>query len=403
MRLLPLLTVAVAASGRLLADPVLVLPYFNLSKSAELHWVGESLGEAIRESLAARGVLVLGHDERKEAFTRLSIRPGAVLTRASIVKLGSAVDASHVVYGQYEIAGLEAAPAGKSTLRITARIVDLHATRQSPPFDELGALEDLATLQTHLAWQMVRYFAGGRAPSEEEFRNAYPPLRLDAIESYIRGLMADAPDQKQRFFAQAARLEPRFSLPAFQLGRLYATRKEYRYAIDWLERVQRTDSGYLEGQFLLGLSRYYTGDYARAEAAFRLVADSVPLNEVWNNLGAAQSRRNTPEAAASFAKALEGDSADPDYHFNLGYTLWKRGQFDRAADSFRTALDRKPDDVEATLMLGRCLKKSGPRPGDPRSDGLERVKLNYEESAYRQLRVALQPKGNGLSLPTPAR
>ena len=49
------------------------------------------------------------------------------------------------------------------------------------------------------------------------------------------------------------------------------------------------------------------------------------MNEVYDDLGAAQSRLNATEAAlASFRKALEGDSADPDYHFNLGYTLVAR-------------------------------------------------------------------------------
>jgi hypothetical protein len=43
-------------------------------------------------------------------------------------------------------------------------------------------------------------------------------------------------------------------------------------------------------------------------------------------------------------------------------------------------------------MLGRCLKKSGPRPGDPRSEGLERLKYNYEERAYRQLKAAVRAK-----------
>ncbi len=113
---------------------------------------------------------------------------------------------------------------------------------------------------------------------------------------------------------------------------------------------------------------------------------------MFNNLGVAQSRRNEAQTLENLKKALDGDSADPDYHFNLGYALWKRGQFDAAASSFRASLDRKPADAEATLMLGRCLSKNGPRPGDPKSDGLERLKLNYEENAYRQLQAELGVK-----------
>ena len=64
----------------------------------------------------------------------------------------------------------------------------------------------------------------------------------------------------------------------------------------------------------------------------------------------------------------------------------------RGRQSFRAALARKPSDTEATIMLGRCLNKSAPRPGDPRSDGLERLKLNFEETAYRQLKAELGVK-----------
>ena len=42
-------------------------------------------------------------------------------------------------------------------------------------------------------------------------------------------------------------------------------------------------------------------------------------------------------------------------------------------------------------MLGRCLKGSAPKPSDTRSEGLERLKSNYEEGAYWQLKALLQP------------
>ena len=35
------------------ADTVLVLPFFNLSNSPNLDWIGESFAETIRESLSA--------------------------------------------------------------------------------------------------------------------------------------------------------------------------------------------------------------------------------------------------------------------------------------------------------------------------------------------------------------
>ena len=157
-------------------------------------------------------------------------------------------------------------------------------------------------------------------------------MRIDAVENYIRGLLAAAPEQRMRFFSAAARLDEHYSPPAFQLAKIYWEKKDYKTSATWFARVARSDPRYLEAQFFLGLCRFYIGDYAAAEHCFALVAEQVPLNEVWNNLGAAQARQKKTEAAAvSFAKAIEGDSADPDYRFNLGFTQWRAAQYPAAS------------------------------------------------------------------------
>jgi Flp pilus assembly protein TadD len=117
------------------------------------------------------------------------------------------------------------------------------------------------------------------------------------------------------------------------------------------------------------------------------------LNEVYNDLGAAQAQRQGyAEAESNFRKALEGDDTDPDFHFNLGVALWRGGKFAEAADSFRAVLARNAADNEATSLLGRCLKKEPARLGDTRSDGKLRLKTNYEENAFRQLQAELGKK-----------
>src|SRR5579864_2297651 len=81
------------------ADTVLVLPFFNYSKSANLEWIGESISETVHDALSAEGILVLDRQDRLEAYRRLSMRPNALLTSASIIKAGDALDAAIVVYG----------------------------------------------------------------------------------------------------------------------------------------------------------------------------------------------------------------------------------------------------------------------------------------------------------------
>jgi tetratricopeptide (TPR) repeat protein len=369
--------------GTLHAETVLVLPFFNHAGSANLDWIGESIAETLRDSTTQEGVIVLAREDRLEAYRRLSLRPGAELTHASILKIGESLDASLVVYGAYELPS-------KGTLRIAARILDLRRTTQGPEFSETGPLEELATLEYRLGWQVLRQMHWKSLPSLDEFLRARPPVRLDAVESYIRGLLAVAPDQRHLAFTRAARLDAHYSQPCFQLGKIFWERKDYKIAAGWLERVSRPDPHYLEAQFFLGLCRYNMANFSGAEDCFQAVAASVPLNEVYDDLGAAQSRLNqTGAALASFRKALEGDTGDPDYHFNVGYSLWRARQFDEAVESFRAVVERNPSDNEATSLLGRALKKEGPRPGDPKSEARERLKTNYEEAAFRQLQAEL--------------
>ena len=94
------------------ADTVLVLPFFNESTTQNIDWIGESIAETIRESLSAQGVLVLSREDRMEAYRRLSIRANAVLTHASVIKLGEALDASQVIYGHFEISAASQPAAG---------------------------------------------------------------------------------------------------------------------------------------------------------------------------------------------------------------------------------------------------------------------------------------------------
>lgn len=368
------------------AEPVLVLPFFGQSPGANVDWISESIAHTIQEALGSRGILVLDRDERATVYRRMSIRPNAELTHASVIKIAEELDASEVVFGTYELVAREGT---RGTLRINAEVVDMKRMRRTVELVDSGPLEDLAAIQNRIAWQVLKQLAPDMTPSQAEFLREQPMVRLDAMENYTRGLMAANAEQKHRYFTQAARLDERFSEPNYELGRMHWEKEDYRLAANWLARVRPSAARYFEATFLLGLCRYNTSDFAGAQAAFDVVVQSVPLNEVFNNLGAAQSRRERPEALENFNKALEGDTADPDYHFNVGLALWKRSRFDEAAASFRAVLERDPEDAEATLLLGRCLRRSAPTSADA-SAGFERVKVNYEEGAYRQLKAALE-------------
>ena len=384
----------------LFADSTAVLPFANVSVAAQTpanaDWIGESIAETMRAAFSARGVLTLERERIAEAYRRLQLRERVELTEGSILKLGEVLDAEQVVHGTFSLVPSppgSSAAASKGSLRIQARVSDRRRLRQSAVFEETGAVEDLATLEAHLAWRALQTVAPAQAPAESQFRSLRAPVPLDALENYIRGLLAESPAQKETYFTQAARLDPDFNPPAFELGKIHFERKDYREAAQWLEHVGPAENHYREAGFWLGIARYQAGDFQAAQKAFQMIAASVPISTVWNNLGAAQSRQNLPQALDSFRKALEQDPSDPDYHFNVGYALLKNGDFAAAADRFRAVLDRDPGDQMATLLLGRCLKKQGLRAAtasDARLLALERLKDTYEERVYFQLKSILE-------------
>src|SRR5579884_332144 len=313
-RVFPPAALLLLGTSLLRADTYLVLPFFNDSGRANIDWIGESIADAVHDALTSASLLAVSRDDREEAYERLSLRSSAgPLTLASVVRIGQAVDADEVIYGHFDLKPADDPKKSRGSLKINAQVLDLKHLHEGPRFSETGALEDIAHLQNHVSWEALQYVAPAAAPTEEQFNREHPPVRVDALENYIRGLLADKDEDKHRLFSQALRLQPDFSPAAFQLGRLDWRQKDYRSASDWLAKVAAGDHHYYQANFLLGLSRYSLADYAAAQSAFELVAANVPLNEVLNDLGAAQSRRNLPAALDNFQKALEGDSSDPDY------------------------------------------------------------------------------------------
>src|SRR5258708_40334307 len=129
-------------AGMAQTDTYLVPAFFNASRNAGLDWVGESISETMRETLASEGMVSIAREDRVEAFHRLSIRPYALLTKATVMKLGESLDAEHVVYGEFDLTPLPAGTTGKSrgSLQITARVLDLKKLKEGREFREGGAL-----------------------------------------------------------------------------------------------------------------------------------------------------------------------------------------------------------------------------------------------------------------------
>jgi tetratricopeptide (TPR) repeat protein len=376
------------AACLLQADAWLVLPLVNKSEKKNLDWIGEASAETISSALAVRGSMVIDRETLQEAEARLALRSNADWTLASILKLAESLDSTHVVFGSFELTPTSA-PGSLGHLKLSAQVIAVHDFAVQSRNATEGPLEELATLQSKLAWKTLSAAGLPNLPGEAVFLEGSQRTKISAIENYIRGLLSGDAAQKQKFFEQALKIEPRYSQPAFQLGKLLMEQEAFGQAALWLERVQRPDPNYWQASFLLGLARFETGEYRAAVTAFDRVAREVPLSEVTNNLGIAQFRSDLPEAMENLRRSLEGDEKDPVFHFNMGILLMSKAQWAAAAEEFRAVLDRDAGDQEATKMLGRCL-----RPPAMVSPSLlaelqaqVRPKQEFNEFAYRQLKA----------------
>ncbi len=371
-------------AGRTVAgQTMVVIPFENASPTPGLEWLGESFPETFHEQLNSPVLYVASRDERLRAYDRQGVPAGVYPSRATLYRLAEQMDVDYAVLGSYKYDG--------ARLTAIAQLLDMRAQKLLPEVTESGQLADLGNLQTALAWDLLRLIRADFSMPKDKYIASVAPARLDALENYIRGVLATTADEKVQHYREAVRLNPDYAEAWLGLGKTYYAQRAYEPAIAALEEVQPSSAVAREANFYLGLAAYAHGDFAKSESAFEFVAARLPLAEVYNNLGVVAERRgHTPKTAADyFERAIQNDPSDADYHFNLGVALNLVGDHAGAARELHTALDRRPNDAEAKMLLDSLTPPAGGGAIVPSSATskapLERIKRNYEENAFRQM------------------
>jgi tetratricopeptide (TPR) repeat protein len=370
----------VSAIGRtVIARTMIVIPFENLSPTPGLEWLGESFPEAFHEQLNSPVLYVASREERLRACDRQGIPSGVHPSRATLYRLAEQMDVDYAVLGSYKYDGAH--------LAATAQLLDMRAQKLLPAATESGALADLGNLQSALAWDLLRQIRSDFSESKEKYIASLAPVRLDAQENYVRGMLAAPADEKVQHYREAARLNPDYAQAWLELGKTYYAERDYEPAISALSQIKPSATVAREANFYLGLAAYAHGDFAKSDSAFEFVAARLPLAEVYNNLGVVAARRNQKKAADYFARAIQDDPSDADYHFNLGVTLSQTGDRSGAARELRAALDHRPNDTDARMLLDSIAPPAGsivPASSSSKAP-IERIKYNYEEDTFRQM------------------
>jgi tetratricopeptide (TPR) repeat protein len=354
---------------------LVVMPFENISPTPGLEWLGESFPVAFAGQLGSPILYVSSREERLRAYDRLGIPAGLHPSRATLYRVAEQMDVEFAVLGSYGYDGAK--------LTATAQLLDMRAQKLLPASSESGALTDLGTLQSALAWDLMRQVREDFSVPKDRYVAGIPHVRLDAFENYVRGVLASSPEERIRRFKEATRLNSAYSEAWLELGETYFDERSYDQAISALKQVSASSLQAREANFYLGLAAYYLGDFTRAEAAFASVAAQLPLAEVSNNLGVVRARLGQKDATEYFRKAVADDPSDPDYHFNLGLSLLRSGDKTSASRELRLTLESRPTDSEARSLLDSMSSAALSRT-------LERIKANYEENSFRLMTLTVE-------------
>jgi tetratricopeptide (TPR) repeat protein/TolB-like protein len=338
----------------------LVFPFENAGASPRLDWLGEGLEELTIQRLSAAGQQVYSHTGRTGELDRSGLPPTAKLSRASMLRIAQNMDADYVIFGRFTSDG--------QTLMVEAQILRVSPTRLLPAIRETGPLDSLMDLHVKLLWRLLSANDHAYPRTLEEFSKVQRPLRLDAFEHYVRGLLASDDDPRLRELREAARLEPEWPDPDYAIGDAYYARRDCDSALIWFAKVPKTHDRYVEAVFATGVCRLLMNQPEKAEEVFlslqgalrNNLVSGADLPEILNNLALARARQNnTAAAVADLRRAAELDPDEDDYPFNLGLLALGANDFAGAANYFREASEREPDKAENRALMILSLEKAG--------------------------------------------
>ncbi|MGB7586100.1 MAG: tetratricopeptide repeat protein [Terriglobales bacterium] len=375
--------IAVAEEAATAGQTVLVVPFENLSKAPGIEWIGDSFPELLQERLNSPALYVLPREDRLRAYDRFGIPVPIRPSRATIYRIAEQMGVDYVVLGEYNFDG--------QTFSAKAQLLDMHREHLLPEITESGPLVQLIDIETSLSWDILHTLYPSFTATRSAFLAQAPTVRLDAFESYVKGVTAATAEQQIQGFQDALRLSPNYPQAALQLGKAYYRAAEYEQAVAWLSRILPANPHSGEANFYLGLAAYYQGDFPRAEAAFDAVAQRLPLPEMYNNLGVVLDHRDRKLALENFQKAVADDPNNPDYRFNLGLELYRNGDRAGAARQLRESLTLKPNDPEAKSLMS-AIDGASQHLVIPASATtlVERLQTEYDENSFRQLAIKIE-------------
>jgi cytochrome c-type biogenesis protein CcmH/NrfG len=109
---------------------------------------------------------------------------------------------------------------------------------------------------------LLRSIRPGFSTTKAQYLATRAPIRLDALEHFVRGETASTLDQKEDQYKEAVRLNPNYAEAWLELGKTYFAERSYDAAIGAFSHLSAASPRAREANFYLGLAAYEHGDFA---------------------------------------------------------------------------------------------------------------------------------------------
>lgn len=188
------------------------------------------------------------------------------------------------------------------------------------------------------------------------------------------------PAEAEPILTRARWLQPDVAAVPYELGRASLARRDYVAAVQHLEAAVQLNPAAIVIHYPLAMAYRGLGNFDKAQANLNRTTDrggpgatvSIPdplmaevsaalrSPEVHGELGQhASIKRDWPEAARQFRKAIELAPENADMRVNLALTLNRMGDARSAAAELDTAIRLEPRLAGAHFMMGTLLERSG--------------------------------------------
>jgi Flp pilus assembly protein TadD/TolB-like protein len=324
---------------------LLVAPFETPGRDGRTYWLGEAVAILITDDLNARGLGAITRTSREQAYEQLHLPPNGVLSRATVIKVGQLVGAAQVIVGDVQVDG--------DVLTIRARSIRIDVGRADTELTERGPLRDLFAIASRVARRVA---PGGDVSST-------PAPSLQALEQYVKGLLAEQPASQVTFLETALKLDPSYDRVRLALWEARTAEGDHAAALAVVRGVGVGSPVARRARFRAAVSLISLKQYDEAFALLKGLETEVDDPAVLNNMGVVQLRRSsmpdTAKPAYYFTKAAASQPDDPDVLFNLGYAYAVDRDPQAAIYWLREAVRRRPADGDAHFVLASALESAG--------------------------------------------